>query len=152
MISFVNTLSILEPVEKVFTFYTSLENLPKWNYYVEQVTKTTKHIHGQGAAYHVKRKKDEHWLTIMETRANKLFIVQTAPDARIYLERHTRFEAVGEATVIEDEMIINTPIPNLIERLLQKGTKKSVLENLRKLKQLLETGSTQLQDGQQVYL
>ncbi|MGW8318638.1 MAG: SRPBCC family protein [Candidatus Promineifilaceae bacterium] len=41
MIEFENTIVIQRPVEEVFAFVSDFENVPKWNYYVQQVARTS---------------------------------------------------------------------------------------------------------------
>jgi hypothetical protein len=56
---FANSLEINEPIEKVFTFFSQPENLPKWNYYIRSVERTTPDISGVGAQFHQVRQSDE---------------------------------------------------------------------------------------------
>ncbi len=39
MLEFENTIRIDRPIAEVFAFLSDLENIPKWNYYVLEVTK-----------------------------------------------------------------------------------------------------------------
>jgi hypothetical protein len=57
------------------------------------------------------------------------------------------FEAVPEGTRMTDAWELHSGVPRLLEPLAAGRVKSAVRENLGKLKELLETGSTQLQDG-----
>ena len=67
-------------------------------------------------------------------------------------ERHLRFEATANSTRLIDEMTLRTGYPGILERLVVGRTRRAVAENLGKLKELLEYGQTQLQDGRDTYL
>jgi hypothetical protein len=51
--------------------------------------------------------------------------------------------------VVVDEWKFDTAIPALFARIGATNVKAAVAENLEKLKQLLETGKTILQDGRE---
>lgn len=57
------------------------------------------------------------------------------------------FENIGGATRLTDEWELETGRNPLLERLGTMKIKSAVAGNLAKLKQLLETGETRLQDG-----
>ncbi len=58
MLHFQNQVQIDRPVEDVFPFATAPENFPKWNYYVQSVTRTSPGNGGVGAEYHQVRRED----------------------------------------------------------------------------------------------
>ena len=58
-----------------------------------------------------------------------------------------KFESGPEGTRLIDQMSLRTRYPGILERLAVRGVRKAVAENLGKLKELLENGQTQLQDG-----
>jgi hypothetical protein len=62
------------------------------------------------------------------------------------------FESEGDRTRITDEWKLDTGRPALLERLGAGQVKSAVLENLEKLKVLLETGQVRLQDGRRARL
>ena len=49
-------------------------------------------------------------------------------------------------------MMFRTGYPGILERLFVGRNRRAVAENLGKLKELLEYGQTQLQDGRDTYL
>jgi uncharacterized membrane protein len=52
MIEFENTICIDCPIAEVFAFLSDLENIPRWNYYVLEVTKLTGGPIGIGTMHH----------------------------------------------------------------------------------------------------
>jgi len=65
---------------------------------------------------------------------------------------HLRVEPVAHGTRLIDEMSLCTVYPGILERLVVGRIRQAVAENLGKLKELLEHGQTQLQDGRGTYL
>lgn len=147
MITFENAIVIDRPVDEVFAFVADFENVPKWNYYVRNVTKTTPDQTGLGATYHQVRKSDVQDYRVIEYEPNEKVVVKTLPPSQPAFEMRFTFEPTGNGTRILDEWELDTGRPEILERLAAGRVKGAVKENLEKLKELLETGSVQLQDG-----
>jgi hypothetical protein len=62
------------------------------------------------------------------------------------------FEEIGDGTRVTDEWKLDSGRPALLERLGAGRIRSAVLENLGKLKVLLETGEVRLQDGRRATL
>jgi uncharacterized membrane protein len=150
MIEFENTIVIERPVEEVFAFVSEFENIPKWNYYVVEVEKTSQGPLGVGTTYHQTRKTDEQDFGVIEYEPGETVVVKTLPHSRPAFEMRFTFEPVAGGTSILDEWKLDTGQPGLLEKLGAGKVKQAVKENLTKLKELLETGSVQLQDGRTV--
>lgn len=150
MIKFENTIEIIQPVEIVFEFLVNLENIPKWNYYVTLVRKTSSGPVEVGATYHQERKTDQQELTIVVLEPNQLLVVETIPPSRPEVRRSTAFEAIEDGTRLVDRWELDTGYPGFIQTLGKSRVQSAVMENLGKLKELLETGQVWLQDGRQV--
>jgi hypothetical protein len=60
------------------------------------------------------------------------------------------FQAENGCTHIVDKWQLDTGTVSLLEGLATRRVKGAVLENLTKLKELLETGQTTLQDGRRI--
>ena len=144
---FVNEITVNQPVEKVFAFFSQPENLPKWNYYITSVEKTTPDISGLGAQYHQRRQADEQFYEVTAWAENALFEINSLPGSKPKAKRTTRFIPSGEATHLVDEFELKTGFPGFLESFARKRVKSAVLENLKKLKKLLEEGCVTLQDG-----
>lgn len=152
MIEFTNQVVVEQPIETVFRFVSDFCNVPKWNYYVIDVTQTSDGPAGVGTTYHQVRKTDEQDFRIVECEENREVVVRTVPPSSPAFEMRFTFEAEGEGTRVTDEWKLDTGQPALIQRLAAGRIKSAVLENLQKMKELLETGQARLQDGRQVFL
>jgi carbon monoxide dehydrogenase subunit G len=152
MIEFTNQIVVERPVDEVFAFVSDFRNVPKWNYYVLQVTKTSSGPVGAGTTYHQVRKTDEQDFRIVTYRPDRQVTIQTIPPSKPAFEMRFAFEPEGSGTRITDEWKLDTGRLALLERLGAGRIKSAVLENLGKLKQLLETGEVRLQDGRHVSL
>lgn len=149
MVEFENHVRIERPVEDVFGFSADPRNIPKWNYFVLEVEKTSEGELGVGSTFHQVRKTDEQDLRIEAFDVNRRVIVSTVPPSKPRLEREMMFEPEGGATKIEDRWKLEL---GGLQRLASRRVQSAVRENLNMLKQLLETGSVRLQDGRQATL
>jgi carbon monoxide dehydrogenase subunit G len=152
MIEFTNEIVIERPVGEVFDFVSDLRNVPKWNYYVLEVSKTSDGPAGAESTYHQVRKTDEQDIQIVDYQPNRQVTLQTMPSSTPEFEMRFAFEPEGTGTRITDEWKLETGRNPLLERLGAGRIKSAVLENLSKLKELMETGSVRLQDGRQIVL
>lgn len=147
MIEFQNTIEIERPAKEVFNFLSHFENLPKWNYFVLKVKKTSTGPAGVGATYHQVRKTDEQNFRITEFDPNHTLAIKTIPPSTPELEMRFTLLPQGDRTKIIDEWKLDTGRPALLDHLFAGRVKSAVKENLTKLKELLETGRVTLQDG-----
>jgi carbon monoxide dehydrogenase subunit G len=152
MIEFTNQVVVERPLDEVFGFVSDFENVPKWNYYVLDVSKTSGGPIGVETTFHQVRKTDEQDFRIVEYQPNRQVTVQTISPSSPEFEMRFTFEPEGNGTRITDEWKLDTGRPALLERLGAGRIRLAVLENLGKLKTLLETGKVRLQDGRQVAL
>ncbi len=147
MLEFENTIRIDRPIGEVFAFLSDLENVPKWNYYVVEVTKLSNGPIGIGTIYHQVRKTDEQDLRITELDQNHKIVVKTLPHSSPSLEMTLTLYEEGNTTRIRDEWRLDSGWPAPVEWLGAGRIKSAVAENLTKLKELLEKGQVVLQDG-----
>jgi len=152
MIDFENNIRIDRPIGEVFAFLSDLENVPKWNYYVLEVTKLSNGPIGIGTMYHQVRKTDEQDLRITELDQNHKMVVKTWPQSSPSLEMRFTLYEEGNTTRIRDEWRLDSGWPAPLEWLGAGRIKSAVAENLTKLKELLEKGKVVLQDGRLVTL
>jgi carbon monoxide dehydrogenase subunit G len=146
MIEFSNQIVVDRPISQVFGFVSDLRNVPKWNYYVLDVRKTSDGPLGEGTTFHQIRKSDEQDFRIVTYQPNRRITIQTIPPSTPKFEMRFTFEPEGSGTRITDEWKLDTGQPALLERLGAGRIKSAVLKNLGKLKTLLETGRVRLQD------
>ena len=147
MLEFENTIRIDRPIAEVFAFLSDLENIPKWNYYVLEVTKFSNGPIGIGTMYHQVRKTDEQDFRITELDQNHKMVVKTLPQSSPSLEMRFTLYEEGNTTRIRDEWRLDSGWPAPLEWLGAGRIKSAVAENLTKLKELLEEGQVVLQDG-----
>ncbi len=145
---FENNVVIHRPVEEVFNFVADFENMPKWNYFVVDVEKTSAGPVGVGTTYHQIRQSDEQDYTIIAFEPNQEIAMQVTSGAD--LSMHFTFDSEGSGTRLTDTWEFNTGMNRLFEGIAQYRIKAAVAANLGKLKELLETGRVQLQDGRVV--
>lgn len=149
MIEFENEIVIERPLAEVFGFVADFENVPKWNYYVQRVRKTSAGPMGVGTTYHQVRKSDEQAFRVTTYEEGKRVVVETLPGSEPAFTMDFRFEAAndGGETRLLDAWELDTGRPRLLERLAAGQIRRAVRDNLEKLKQLLENGRVTLQDG-----
>lgn len=147
MIEFENTIRINRPIAEVFAFLSDLENIPKWNYYVLDVTKRSTGRIGIGTVFHQVRKTDEQDLHITEIDQNRRIVVKTLPPSSPSLEMRFTLYEERNTTLIRDEWRLDSAWPAPFEWLGAGRIKSAVAENLTKLEELLEEGQVILQDG-----
>jgi uncharacterized membrane protein len=148
MLDFENTVYIDRPIGEVFAFLSDFENIPKWNYYVLDVS--SERPTGVGTTYHQVRKTDEQVFRITEFEPNHTVAVKTLPQSSPDFARKVTLNEEGNTTRIRDEWKLDTGRPTILERLIGRRVKSAVAHNLTKLKELLEEGRVVLQDGTQV--
>lgn len=153
---FENTLVIEKPAAEVFAFVADAENVPMWNYYVRSVRKTSAGPVGEGTRYHQVRRSDQQDYEITVFEPERAVTMRTLPGERPQFERTMTLEARGEGTRLRDEWtlaLVGNPLADAVADVAAKGrVQAAVAENLGKLKELLETGETRLQDGRTVQL
>ena len=147
MIQFQNKVTINRSLQDVFNFVTDLEKLPYWNYFVIRVTKMTAGPLAAGAEYQQVRKTDSQRLRITEVEPPKAFTVISVPPSQPQLKRTMVFDGNEHQTEITDAWSLELGLPPILRSLGQVKASSAVRENLDKLKELLETGKTTLQDG-----
>lgn len=152
MIEFESAIKIKRSKSDVFSFVADQENNPKWNYYITQVRKTSKDPLGAGTTFYQTRKEDSQELRINKYEPPDLISIETIPPSKPELNRTIEFHEEDGVTLLNDIWKLDTGHPKLLQSLFTSKIKSAVKENLLKLKELLETGSTTLQDGRQVTL
>jgi hypothetical protein len=143
---FTNTLIIDRPVTETFAFISDFENMPKWNYFVEETTSQSPPGRGVGTIYRQRRRTDEQHFVVTDFKPDQLVAVRTLLPARDLQMRFT-FEPHGGGTRLTDDWTLDTVLPRWLDRIGASRVSSAVQDNLAKLKELLETGQVRLQDG-----
>jgi uncharacterized membrane protein len=150
MITFQNSIEIKKPVRDIFHFLANFENIPMWNYYVRKVSKEPVGDIGEHTVFHQTRKNDSQIYEITSYQPYHTITVKTKPGSSLQFERTFRLNIRDSFTVIEDIWKLDPGKHNIFIILAFQKIRKAVSENLNKLKELLETGGTTLQDGREI--
>jgi uncharacterized protein YndB with AHSA1/START domain len=143
---FTNTLIIDRPVTDTFAFVSDFENMPRWNYFVQETTSQSPPGRGAGTVYRQRRRTDEQRFVVTDFEPDQLVAVRTLPPARDLQMRFT-FEPHGGGTRLTGDWTLDTGLPRWLDRTGAARVSSAVQANLAKLKELLETGRVRLQDG-----
>jgi uncharacterized membrane protein len=150
LLEFNNKLEIKRPIAEVFQFLSNFENMPKWNYSVVDVKKISTGPVGINTAFSQRRKTDSQEYKIIEYEPKKRVAIEIQPPSVKLTMGFTLQPSYNDNyTIVFDEWKFNTGIPALFARIGVTNVKAAVAENLEKLKELLETGKTILQDGRE---
>lgn len=152
MIILRNTINFDVPSQKAFQFLADPENFPKWNYYLKSVRKMVDGNPIIGSVYHQVRNTDEQFFTITRLEENRIIELTATKKSKIKFRRLFTFSTTTDGCSIEDHFELAPWVPTFIGKLINKKPQKAVKENLIKLKELLETGQTLLQDKKLVVL
>jgi uncharacterized protein YndB with AHSA1/START domain len=138
---FTNTITIRRPREAVFAYLADLENLPRWNYAIQQTRKVTPGPVDVGSRYHQIR-------TVPERREESLEVTDLEPGRRLTVVGTLNalparlsyvLEPVGDATVLTNDVELTTSGPlTLVAPLASRQIKAAVAANLDVLRQVLE--------------
>jgi hypothetical protein len=142
MASFVNTVTIMRSISDVFAFLAEFENIPAWNYAVEQTTKTSAGPVAVGTTYRQTRS--------VPSRSEETFEVTLfEPTSRLGIEgriggfpSRLRYllEPVAGGTRLANSVDLELgPVLRLGGPVVLPAVKRSVAANLETLRQLLET-------------
>lgn len=148
METFKNTVTIDRPAEEVFAFLADFENVPRWNYAIDQTRKASPGPVGVGTNYRQtrsvpSRSEEGFEVTAFEMDKRLAVLGQIGPfRARIsYL-----LEAAAGGTRLTNDVALE-PSPGVLRlaaRLATPRVKAAVAENLGKLKEILEAGNQQV--------
>lgn len=152
MVRFHNTICIQRPIDEVFHFIAEFENVPKWNYFVQSVIKTSSGPVGIGTVFHQIRKTDAQDYYIKEYNINEKIVVESIQVAKQKFRREMTFHDEKLATTIVDKWSLEIGMFSLFDRFVTGRIKSAVNENLGKLKELLETGTVPLLSGKRLSL
>lgn len=143
---FRNQIDIQAPREAVFSFVADQRNNPKWNYYVTNVTQEHGDFPALGARYQINRKTDRQCVAITSFVSEKSLTVETVEGGPVF-RRNIECLPVSNGTLMIDTWELRTGFPGFLEIFAVRRVRRAVGQNLELLKELLETGSVQLQDG-----
>ena len=142
---FVQAQVVERPVSEVFSFISDPQNLPRWNYYVIGCMRLDAGAARVGSTYRLVRKSDTRVFSVTEFEHDRRLVIRfRAPTPP--LEIRFMLESTGSGTRLTDEWELRG-IAGFVAGFATAPIRRAVGQNLGKLKELLETGRTQLQDG-----
>jgi hypothetical protein len=140
MAAFENTLTITRPVEEAFTYLADAENLPQWNYAIEETRKISPGPVGVGSLYRQIRtlpgRSQEDFEIVVFQPPGQLTLDGTFGPFRVsYLLEPT---PSGTKLTNKWDLQATSASLRLLGPLAIPKVKSAVAENLRTLKQILE--------------
>jgi carbon monoxide dehydrogenase subunit G len=141
---FTNTITINRPSDQVFAYLADLENLPHWNYAIEETRKVSAGPVAVGSRFHQVR-------SVPTRREESLEVVELDPGRRLTVrgtlntlpaELEYSLEPDGGATRLQNtvDLTVRGPLA-LVSPLATRQVKASVAANLTVLKTILERGN-----------
>lgn len=146
------TMAINSPPEKVYEFWRKLENLPRFMQHLESVRET-----GDRTSHWVAKAPGGvrvQWQSeIVEEQPNQFISWRTREGSEVNHYGSVRFETApgGRGTIVRVEMYYGLPGGRVAQRaaqLFSAAPETVIKEDLRRLKQLLETGEIATTRGQ----
>jgi len=166
-ISFEITQTIEQPIDRVFSFLSDFSNMTSWNYYIQNVTKISQGNTNVGSLFEMKRPHDLNLYKITGfDPPNKIIVELQPPGPKLQLifelnsnNNQTNVTYTWHLDLEEykalkyfPKSIFKRMILSIPKRVILTKTKPAVEQNFKKLKELLETRQTTLQDGRHVVL
>jgi len=142
---FVQAQVIERPVSEVFAFISDPENLPRWNYYVTGCIKLDASPARVGSTYRLVRKSDTRVFSVTEFQQDRSVVIRFRAPTPL-LEIRFTLESTGSGTRLTDAWELRG-LAGFVAGFATAPIRRAVGQNLGKLKELLETGRAQLQDG-----
>ncbi len=140
--------TIGKPAAELYTYWRRLENLPRFMKNLEQVTDL-----GDGRSHWIGKSplgfKAEWDAEIVEEREGRFLSWRSLPGSQVHNAGTVSFEesANGRGTVVRVAMEVGTGIGKVIGK-LGGATQQEIREDLRRFKELMETGEVATTDGQ----
>jgi uncharacterized membrane protein len=148
---FKRSITINRPPEELYNFWRNLENLPRFMYHLESVQSI-----GDRLSHWVTKgpagKRVEWDAEITEDRPNELLAWRSLEGAQVYNAGSVRFEPRpgGRGTILRVDMEYRPPagvVGAAFAMLFSSAPEQQVYDDLRRLKQVIETGEVLRSDG-----
>lgn len=147
MIYLKNDITIRDKKENVYNFLSNFENIPFWNYYVKEVYSIS-NKERKTNLYRQIRKNDSQTFKVIKQNFPKEIKIETISGSKIQFRRTFKLSEDNKANCkLQDNFEIDLGSPKIFQLLFKSKIKKAIFQNLTKLNEILENGSTVLQDG-----
>jgi uncharacterized protein YndB with AHSA1/START domain len=141
---FTNTITINRPAAEVFAYLADLENLPRWNYAIQQTRKVSPGPVAVGTRYQQVRTvptRQEESLEVVELEAGRRLTVSGTLN-KLPARLDYDLESDGETTVLTNTVDLTLQAPLVVVSFLAtRQIQKAVAENLAVLREILEDGN-----------
>lgn len=141
---FTNTITINRPAAEVFAYLADLENLPRWNYAIQQTRKVSPGPVAVGTRYQQVRTvptQQEESLEVVELEAGRRLTVSGTLN-KLPARLDYDLESDGETTVLTNTVDLTLQAPLVVVSFLAtRQIQKAVAENLAVLREILEDGN-----------
>jgi uncharacterized protein YndB with AHSA1/START domain len=142
------------PQAELFAFLAAYGNMTKWNYYFVSVELTSPPPIGVGSRFRQTRKTDTHEVEIVALEPGRRLVVEVLPPERRHAIEFVLKPSAGGGTEVRETWTVEAGWLGFagpaISWALTPKFNTAVDGNLAKLKELLEKGTTTLQDGREV--
>lgn len=136
------SVTIARPPEEVYAFFRDFQNLPRFMSHLESVRVDNGHSHWRARGPLGTRVEWD--AEIIEDRPNELIVWRSIPNADIANQGQVQFRRLGERdTELKVVLRYDPPVGKVgdaIASLLGKAPSQQISADLRRLKQVLETG------------
>ncbi|HKU43641.1 MAG TPA: SRPBCC family protein [Polyangiales bacterium] len=145
------SLGINKPVEQLYNYWRQLENLPKIMRHLESV-RDLGNGRSQWVAVGPRNMRLEWTAEITEQRPNQRIAWRSLSDSDVPTRGYVDFKAQpvdrGSIVTVELEYLPQGPAAGLISKLFGKALEQQLENDLRRWKQLMETGEIATTEGQ----
>ena len=148
-----DSVTIQAPAKKIFEFWSRFENLPLFIEHLDSVTPLS-----EQRSLWIWKALNEHkqvqWESVLiESEPYHLISWKTTPDSEVHHAGSVIFRELpyGRGTVVTVRMLYDPPIGGLadiFERIVGESPQQNLMNDLKKLRQLLEVGEIPRVDGQ----
>ena len=151
LISVRKAVTIDKPPEELYRFWREFENLPRFMRHLQSVRSSARGLHWVSTG---PLGKNFSWdAEIVEDRENELISWRSLPGSQIENQGLVRFQAApeGRGTEMRVELLYRPPVGRLgaaFATLFGEEPEQQIREDLRRFKELMETGEIATTDGQ----
>jgi hypothetical protein len=153
MIEATNKIRIERPAWFVFSFLIDIEGSPIWEQFGMRAIKLSPGEVGIGSEFRLVHQNYERLLRITDYEKNRLLGAKTVEQIAPQVDLEFNLEPEGDSnTLVRIKWKLVTGTPALLERLVAGKIQSAVSDAFYQLRELLETGSVTLDNGNEIYM
>lgn len=151
MIESTSTIRIERPAGFIFSFLSDIEGIPLWEQFEMRAMKITPGEVERGTEFRLVHRNYERTLRVTEYEKDSLLGAKTVEPSAPRVELRFRLQPVGNShTQVTIDWKLETGTPALLEKLVSGKIKSAVLEAFYQLREVMETSSITIDDGQEI--